>query len=133
MEAIRSHIDPTDANFAENHAHLEAQVTEFKDRLARAMLGGGDAARARHTSRGKMLVRDRIERLVDPDAPFLEFSALAANGMYDGGAPGAGLVTGIGCVSGPRVRHRRERRHGQGWHLLSGDGEEAPQGAGDRP
>jgi acetyl-CoA carboxylase carboxyltransferase component len=100
MEAIRSHIDPTDANFAENHAHLEAQVTEFKDRLARAMLGGGDAARAKHTARGKLLVRDRIDRLVDGDSPFVEFSALAAQGMYDDGAPAAGMVTGMGRIAG---------------------------------
>jgi 3-methylcrotonyl-CoA carboxylase beta subunit len=100
MEAIRSHIDPTDANFAENHAHLEAQVTEFKDRLARVKLGGGEAAVARHRERGKLFVRDRVERLVDPDSPFLEFSALAATGMYDDQAPGAGVVTGIGRVQG---------------------------------
>src|SRR5881296_1855710 len=75
-------------------------VAELRDRLARARLGGPDRARERHTRAGKLLPRERVERLLDPGTPFLEISALAANGMYDDEAPGAGIITGIGRVSG---------------------------------
>jgi 3-methylcrotonyl-CoA carboxylase beta subunit len=75
-------------------------VEELRDRLAVARRGGSEAARARHTARGKLLVRDRVDRLLDPGAPFLELSPLAATGMYDDAVPSAGIVTGIGRVSG---------------------------------
>ena len=65
--------------------------------------GGGERARERHVARGKLLARDRVERLCDPGAPFLELSPLAAEEMYDGDAPGAGIVTGVGVVRGRRV------------------------------
>ena len=65
--------------------------------------GGGEEARKRHTARGKMFVRDRIAALLDPGTPFLEFSALAANGMYRDEAPGAGIVTGMGTIQGHRA------------------------------
>jgi 3-methylcrotonyl-CoA carboxylase beta subunit len=70
------------------------------DRLATARLGGPERARTRHTERGKLLPRDRVDALIDPSAPFLELSALAANGMYSDEAPGAGVITGVGRVSG---------------------------------
>ena len=90
-------------------------------------------ARAIATSpRGKLLPRQRVETLLDPGTPFLEIGALAANGMYDDEAPGAGIITGIGRVERHRVRDRRERRDGQGRLLLPDDGEEAPARAGDR-
>jgi 3-methylcrotonyl-CoA carboxylase beta subunit len=82
--------------------HLEL-LAELEDRLARVRAGGGERARQRHVERGKLLVRDRVERLCDPGAPFLELSALAAEEMYDGGAAGAGMVTGVGVVRGRRV------------------------------
>ena len=75
-------------------------VAELNDRLAIVRHGGGSGAVQRHRERGKLTARDRIDRLVDPGAPFLEFSALAAYEMYDGDAPSAGIITGIGTVSG---------------------------------
>jgi 3-methylcrotonyl-CoA carboxylase beta subunit len=78
-------------------------IADLESRLARARAGGGERARARHVQRGKLLVRDRVERLCDPGAPFLELSALAAEELYDGAAPGAGMVTGVGVVCGRRV------------------------------
>src|SRR5437763_1764895 len=75
-------------------------VAELRSRLDTARKGGGEAAVQRHKERGKMFVRERIDAVIDPNTPFLEFSALAANGMYGDGAPGAGLVTGIGMIHG---------------------------------
>jgi 3-methylcrotonyl-CoA carboxylase beta subunit len=75
-------------------------VAELRDRLAQVRKGGSDAARARHTERGKLLVRDRVDRLLDPASPFLELSPLAAWQMYGDAVPSAGLVTGVGRVSG---------------------------------
>src|SRR5213594_3055022 len=75
-------------------------VAELRSKLEAVKKGGGETAVKRHKDRGKMFVRDRIEAVIDPDTPFLEFSALAANGMYDGEAPSAGIVTGIGMIHG---------------------------------
>src|SRR5579875_232832 len=75
-------------------------VEEWRGPTARAARGGSDAARARHTERGKLLPRHRVDALLDPGSPFLELSALAATGMYDDEAPGSGIITGIGRVSG---------------------------------
>ncbi len=100
MDAIQSKISTSDPVFAENKAHMEAQVADLKQRVAVVKQGGGAAAVEKHTSRGKLVVRDRIERLIDPDSPFLELSPLAASDMYDNDAPCAGVVTGIGRVQG---------------------------------
>ncbi|HEV2752737.1 MAG TPA: carboxyl transferase domain-containing protein [Solirubrobacteraceae bacterium] len=81
--------------------HL-ALIDELDARLERVRAGGGQRARERHVSRGKLLPRDRVERLCDPGAPFLELSPLAAEELYDGAAPGAGIVTGVGVVHGRR-------------------------------
>jgi 3-methylcrotonyl-CoA carboxylase beta subunit len=78
-------------------------LADLQERLERVRAGGGERARERHLSRGKLLPRDRVERLCDPGAPFLELSALAAEELYDGDAPGAGMVTGIGTVCGRHV------------------------------
>ncbi len=83
-------------------------------------------------SAASCLVRDRIAALLDPGSPFLELSALAAHDMYGGDVASAGIVTGIGRINRLRLRHRRQRRHHQGRHLLSDDGEEASARAGDR-
>src|SRR6201991_1347487 len=83
-------------------AHL-ALIEDLNTRLARVRAGGGERARERHVARGKLLPRDRVERLCDPGAPFLELSALAAGDMYDNAAPGAGVVAGIGVVHGRQV------------------------------
>ncbi|MDQ2707770.1 MAG: methylcrotonoyl-CoA carboxylase [Actinomycetota bacterium] len=101
MEAPRlsSAVDPKDPEYERNAASHQKLVAELRDRLATARLGGPDKARTRHTARGKLLPRDRVDALVDPSSPFLELSALAAGGMYDGAAPGAGIITGIGRVA----------------------------------
>ncbi len=78
-------------------------VAELRAKLERVKKGGGEAVVRRHKDRGKMFVRDRIEGVIDPETPFLEFSALAANGMYDDEAPSAGIVTGIGMIHGHRT------------------------------
>src|SRR6201986_5049540 len=79
---------------------FEPLVDDLRDPLAQVRMGGGERARERHTARGKLLPRDRVDRLLDKGAPFLELSPLAAHGMYDGDAPGAGIVTGVGRVAG---------------------------------
>jgi len=81
--------------------HLEL-IADLEARLARVRAGGGEKATERHHARGKLVARERVERLCDPGAPFLELSPLAAEEMYDGAAPGAGVVTGVGVVSGRR-------------------------------
>ena len=104
MTTLRSLIDPNSSDFAANAAHNRALANTLRDITARSALGGSEQHRARHVARGKLLPRDRVERLLDPASPFLEVGALAANGMYDedrlGGAPGAGMICGIGRVSG---------------------------------
>jgi 3-methylcrotonyl-CoA carboxylase beta subunit len=100
MTVLPSSIDPRSADFARNAATMKRHVEELRDRLAAATRGGSEEARARHVARGKFLVRERIRLLLDPQAPFLELSALAANAMYDDEVPAAGLVTGIGRVNG---------------------------------
>jgi 3-methylcrotonyl-CoA carboxylase beta subunit len=97
---LGSTSDPTDERFKANHEQHLAFVADLRDRLAAAARGGDDRARARHLERGKLLPRDRVDALVDPGSPFLELSPLAAYGMYDGEAPAAGIITGVGRVSG---------------------------------
>jgi acetyl-CoA carboxylase carboxyltransferase component len=97
---IASHLDTSSDDFARNRERMAELVAELEAELDRARLGGGTTAVDRHTKRGKLLARDRIERLVDPGGAFLELSPLAAHGLYDGEAPAAGIVTGIGPVSG---------------------------------
>ena len=81
-------------------AHNRALAEELRAKVAEAALGGPEKSRARHTERGKLLPRERVERLLDPGSPFLEIGQLAANGLYDGEVPGAGIIAGIGRVSG---------------------------------
>ncbi len=100
MSPLESKVDRTGAEFAANATAMRALVEELRARQAKSALGGGEAARAKHVARGKLLPRDRVEMLLDPGAPFLELSPLAAFGMYDDESPGAGIITGIGRVSG---------------------------------
>src|ERR1700730_16843518 len=86
----------TAPSFADEHRRL---VAELNAKLAAAALGGNERARERHVSRGKLLPRERVCRLLDPGSPFLELAPLAAGGMYDDESPGAGIITGIGRVS----------------------------------
>ncbi|ANI77067.1 MULTISPECIES: carboxyl transferase domain-containing protein [Sphingobium] len=97
---IDSQLSIESDSFRANDAHNRALVSELRDRVAHAALGGSQAARDRHMARGKLLPRDRVERLLDPGSPFLELGQLAANGLYHDEVPGAGLITGIGRVSG---------------------------------
>ena len=100
MPVFKSSLDVSSPKFAANRAAMEALLGELRDKTAAAALGGPEASRKRHVDRGKLLPRERVERLIDPGAAFLEIGALAANGMYDDEAPGAGLITGIGRVEG---------------------------------
>ncbi len=89
-----------DESFDRNFDRMSASVTELRARLAAVRAGGGEEAVAKHRSRGKLPARERIDRLVDPGSEFLEFSALAAGGMYSDDSPSAGIITGIGIVEG---------------------------------
>ena len=100
MTALASRIDRRSPDFERNAAAMAALVDDLRAQLAHVRGGGGPAAVERHRKRGKLTARDRIDRLVDPGTPFLEFSALAAHGMYHGDAPSGGLVTGIGTIEG---------------------------------
>jgi len=103
MEIISTSISLTDPQFIENQKHHRGLAHTLRERLAEVRQGGGEKYRKRHESQGKLFVRDRIERLIDPGSPLLELSPLAAVGMYDLEAPGAGIVTGIGRVSNREV------------------------------
>ena len=100
MAIIGTGVDRGSAQFTERTAALRALVEGLRRRLAEAAEGGGAQARARHVARGKLLPRERIDLLLDPGTPFLELSPLAAHGMYNGEAPGAGIITGIGRIAG---------------------------------
>ncbi len=100
MPALVSQLDPRSADFTTNAEFHRTLTAELHQRLARAAEGGGAAARAKHTARGKLLARERIEALLDAGSPFLELNALAAEGMYGDSAPAAGVVTGIGRICG---------------------------------
>jgi acetyl-CoA carboxylase carboxyltransferase component len=100
MAVLESRIERTSADDQENRAAMEGLVAELRERTAQVKQGGGPDAIAKHRKRGKLLARERIERLCDPETPFLEFNPLAAWGMYHDEAPAAGIVTGIGVIEG---------------------------------
>jgi len=100
MPTLTTQVDATSEAFQANAAHNRALADALRTTIAKTALGGSEQHRARHVSRGKLLPRDRVERLLDPGSPFLEVGALASNGMYEDGAPGAGMIAGIGRVSG---------------------------------
>jgi acetyl-CoA carboxylase carboxyltransferase component len=103
METLETSISPNDPQFLANKKHNLSLAHILRERLAIIRAGGGEKYRKRQEEQGKLFVRERIERLLDPGASFLELSALAAHGMYDLEAPGAGIVTGIGRVSNREV------------------------------
>ncbi|MGH8220383.1 MAG: carboxyl transferase domain-containing protein [Steroidobacteraceae bacterium] len=103
MPRLLTRVEPASESFRANAERMGALAVELRERSARASLGGGEDARRRHTGRGKLLPRERVDRLLDPGSPFLELSALAASGMYEDQAPAAGLITGIGRVAGREV------------------------------
>jgi 3-methylcrotonyl-CoA carboxylase beta subunit len=100
---LASHVDPASAEFAANEAEHTRLVGELRERLSRAALGGGEKARARHLERGKLLPRERVNQLLDPGSPFLELAPLAAEDLYDGAAPGGGIIAGVGRIEGREV------------------------------
>ncbi len=100
MSLLATRIDRRSPDFERNASAMAALVDDLRAQLARVRGGGGPASVERHRKRGKLTARDRIDRLLDAGTPFLELSALAAHGMYDGDAPAAGIVTGIGTIEG---------------------------------
>jgi 3-methylcrotonyl-CoA carboxylase beta subunit len=100
MSRIESKINPRSADFQANATAMRTVVGDLRDKAASVSLGGGEAARAKHTARGKLLPRERIDHLLDPGTGFLEIGQLAAYGMYDNDAPSAGVIAGIGRVQG---------------------------------
>ena len=103
MTKLPTHIRTDSAEFKDNAARMQVLVDELRARSETARQGGGPKYIERHRAQGKMPVRERVETLLDEGSPFLELSPLAAWEMYDGDAPGAGVVTGIGRVSGREV------------------------------
>jgi 3-methylcrotonyl-CoA carboxylase beta subunit len=103
MAIIKTQIDTGSKDFAANDANMRELVADLQQHLEQVELGGGEKARTKHTKRGKMLPRERVQQLIDPGTPFLEFSPMAAHDMYDGKSPCAGIVTGLGRVSGQEV------------------------------
>src|SRR5260221_12956742 len=99
MAVLISQVERSD-EFSRRYERMTALVAELRERTAEVARGGGEQAVERHRSRGKLTARERIDRLVDPDAAFLALNALAAWELYDGQAPNAGIVTGIGVVEG---------------------------------
>jgi 3-methylcrotonyl-CoA carboxylase beta subunit len=100
MEPLPTKVDPGSPAFLARRAAYEPLIADLRSKLAEARQGGPEKARQVHRERGKLAVRDRVERLLDPDSPFLELSPLAARGLYEEDVPAAGLVTGLGRVSG---------------------------------
>ena len=100
MPTLKSSVQTNSAEFKANQTHHLALAVELEKKLATAALGGGTESRDRHTKRGKLLARDRVKALIDPGTDFLEIGALAANGMYEDQAPGAGMIAGVGVIHG---------------------------------
>ena len=103
MPRLTSSLDLSGETFIANAAHNRALAETLRETAREAALGGSASSRDRHVARGKLLPCDRVHRLLDPGSPFLEIGALAASGMYDGEAPGAGMICGVGRVSGREV------------------------------
>ena len=103
METLATRLDPASPDYVRNASAQSQLAEDLRKRLADAALGGPERSRERHTARGKLLPRDRVDRLLDEGSPFLEIAPLAANGMYDDECPGAGLIAGIGLVQGRHV------------------------------
>ena len=103
MHPIETRIDTSSPEFSANRENMQRLVSELATRQAEVRQMGSEESRKRHTERGKLLVRDRIKRLLDPETPFLELSTLAAWDLYEGEVPAAGMVTGIGRVCGREV------------------------------
>ena len=100
MPVLESKLNSRSADYIANATAMQALVDDLRVHCEKLALGGGEDARKKHTDRGKLLPRERVNQLLDPGTPFLEFSQLAAFNMYDNAAPSAGIITGIGRVKG---------------------------------
>ena len=100
MTVLQTQLNSRSAEFVANAAAMQAVVDDLRTHLERVAQGGGEAARAKHTARGKLLPRDRVQMLLDPGTPFLEVAPLAALNMYNNDAPSSGVIVGIGRVNG---------------------------------
>ena len=100
MSLLQTRLNPRSADFQAHAAQMQAAVDDLRLQIAKAAAGGGETARARHVARGKLLPRERVQMLLDPGTPFLELAPLAAHAMYGGDAPCAGMIAGVGRVSG---------------------------------
>src|SRR3546814_16087478 len=109
MSGIASRLDTRSDAFRANAERNSGLVEELRAKVRAVKEGGGERARERHLGRGKPLPRDRVRTLLDPGDPFLEFSQLAADGLYDGAVPSAGIVTGIGRILGRESRSEGRR------------------------
>ena len=131
MKIIASQINPKSEDFQSNARAMNDQIADFESKLAQIRMGGSDEARKKHTERGKLLTRDRINHLVDPGSPFLELSSFAGYNMYGEDVPAAGIITGIGRVSGRDVVVIANDPTVKG-NLLPHDGEKTFAGPGHR-
>src|SRR5437868_13177032 len=100
MPVLPTALKPRSDAFRANAAAMRVLVADLRDKSAMIALGGDEVSRRRHEGRGKLLARERVRLLLDPGSPFLELSAFAAHGMYDGAVPAAGIITGIGRIKG---------------------------------
>ena len=100
MNVLKTALQIRSEPYRASVAAMQALVDDLREKVAKICEGGGVTSRARHVSRGKLLPRDRVDMLLDPGTAFLEFSQLAAYGMYNDESPGAGMITGIGRVAG---------------------------------
>ncbi|QTB99122.1 methylcrotonoyl-CoA carboxylase [Alcaligenes sp. SORT26] len=100
MSVIESRINPRSQEFQDNASIMQALILDLRQKLQTTALGGSESSRQRHVGRGKLLPRERVERLLDPGTPFLELSPLAAQDVYNNESPGAGIITGIGRIAG---------------------------------
>ena len=100
MSVLNSNVSPSGEAFLSNAAGMSEQLSQVRDAAELALQGGGERARDRHVARGKLLPRDRVQTLLDPGSPFLEIGLTAAHGLYDGAVPAAGVIAGVGRVSG---------------------------------
>ena len=103
MDRLPTHVDPASEDFTRNRGRMSTLVAELRERLAIVRQGGGEQYLRRHREQGKLPVRERVDKLLDPGSPLLELSPLAASDLYDNDAPSAGIVTGIGRVTGREV------------------------------
>src|SRR5258706_1737647 len=103
MGIIETHVDRKSLQYQENKRYFEELLDQLDEHMQQVQQGGGAEAIAKHRKRNKLLARERVQLLCDPDTPFLEFSPLAAWDMYNNEAPSAGIVTGIGGVEGQEI------------------------------